>query len=64
MQCRAARLHGDRLGLSRASSMSLRRIHTGPPNIMLERTAGSPSLAAAAQHGRWADDPELCGGYS
>jgi hypothetical protein len=36
--------------------MSLRHVHAGPPNIMLERTAGSHSLAAAAQHGRSADN--------
>jgi len=32
--------------------MSLRHLPAGPPNIMLERIAGSHSLAAAAQHGR------------
>lgn len=33
--------------------MNLRHSHAGPPNVALERAAGSQSLAAAAHSGRW-----------
>jgi hypothetical protein len=33
-----------------------------PANSAFDRTAGSHSLAAAGQRGRWADDRMLAGG--